>query len=334
MPITIRRRWSLFFCLFFLLAGASHAEPLWEQPAVKGFIHEMVDKHQFEAEKLTQLFQRAEIKETILKAISAPAEAKPWYRYRQLFLTENRINGGIKFWQENEDLLRAVEKKYGVPAEIIVAIIGVETGYGSYTGSYRVIDALSTLAFAYPARSRYFRQELEQFLLLCREEGLDPAAPKGSYAGAMGWPQFMPSSFRHYAVDFDGDERRNIWTNPADIIASVANYFAHHGWQAGQSVILPAKVEGKAFQNLLDKDLKPKRTFTELEMLGITTPGSVPTDTKVTLVELENEEGPTYWLSLHNFYVITRYNRSVHYAMAVYQLGQKVLARREIQARS
>ena len=192
---------------------------------------------------LMSLFQSVEIKEDILKRISSPAEGLPWYKYRKIFMTEARINGGVKFWRENEPALTAVEKQTGVPAEIIIAIIGVETLYGQKTGNYRVIDALSTLAFAYPPRSKFFLSELENFLLLCRDEHINPLEPTGSYAGAMGMPQFMPSSFRTYAVDFDNDNHRDIWHNKSDVIASVANYFVKHQWQTGQAIAIPVSCD-------------------------------------------------------------------------------------------
>ena len=294
------------------------------------FINKMVTTHQFDAVKLNELFQSVEIKEDILKKISSPAESMPWYKYRKIFMTDARINGGVTFWQENEPTLTAVEQQTGVPAEIIIAILGVETSYGQKTGNYRVIDALSTLAFAYPPRSPFFLGELESFLLLCRNEHLNPLEPTGSYAGAMGMPQFMPSSFNAYAVDFDNDNRRDIWHDKSDVIASVANYFVKHQWQPGQAIALPVSVTGERYKTALTRDLKPDLRLAELESLNLKISRSLPLNTKVKLLAFEQESsgqkpGEELWVGLDNFYVITRYNHSPLYAMAVYQLSQSIL---------
>ena len=212
----------------------------------------MVTKHQFDESELDDLFETVEIKQDILKRIASPSEGLPWYKYRKIFLTEARIDAGVQFWRDNAPALAAAEQQYGVPAEIIVAIIGVETLFGKNTGNHRVIDALSTLAFAYPPRSKFFLGELENFLLLCRDEHINPADPVGSYAGAMGMPQFMPSSFRTYAVDFDNDNRRDIWHNNSDVIASVANYFAKHHWQTGQAIAVPVTAKDKNYEPVLN----------------------------------------------------------------------------------
>jgi len=289
------------------------------------FIDKMVSTHHFDAAKLHELFQSVEIKDDILKRISSPAEGLPWYKYRKIFMTDARIDGGVKFWRENEAALTAVEKQTGVPAQIIVAIIGVETFYGQKTGNYRVIDALSTLAFAYPPRSQFFSGELENYLLLCRDEQLNPLAATGSYAGAMGIPQFMPGSFRSYAVDFDNDGHRDIWHNPADAIASVANYFVKHQWQTGQAVAIPVTVTGDRYKSALSSGLKPDLRVDGLESLNLKIARSLPLNTKVKLLAIEQPQGDEFWAGLDNFYVITRYNHSPLYAMAVYQLSQSIL---------
>ena len=285
----------------------------------------MVTRHQFNESELNELFQAVEIKEDILKKISSPAEGLPWYKYRKIFMTDARINGGVKFWQENEHALTAVEQQTGVPAEIIIAIIGVETAYGQKTGNYRVIDALSTLAFAYPPRSQFFLGELESYLLLCRNEHINPLAPTGSYAGAMGMPQFMPSSFNAYAVDFDNDSRRDIWHNKSDVIASVANYFVKHQWQTGQAIAIPVSATGESYKTALTADLKPNLRFAELESLNLKISRPLPLNTKVKLLAFEQQQNEELWAGLDNFYVITRYNHSPLYAMAVYQLSQSIL---------
>lgn len=292
---------------------------------VNEFIHAMASKHQFDEVELHGLLQSAEIKDDILKKMATPAEGMPWYRYRKIFMTEARINGGVKFWHENAAALAEAEQRYGVPAEIIVAIIGVETLYGQHTGKYRVIDALSTLAFAYPPRSPFFRSELENFLLLCKEEQLNPLEPTGSYAGAIGIPQFMPSSFRTYSIDFDNDGRRDIWHNEADVIASIANYFVQHHWQTGQAIAVPLKATGTTYKTALNDNLKPNLRLAELELLNLKISVPLTLDTKVKILELKQEQGEELWAGLDNFYCLTRYNHSPLYAMAVYQLSQSIL---------
>lgn len=304
----------------------------------RSFIEQMVSKHQFDESELEDLFAAVAIKEDILARIAKPSEGMPWYKYRRIFLTEERINAGVKFWQDNAQTLAEVEKNYGVPAPIIVAIIGVETSYGKNTGKHRVIDALSTLAFAYPPRAKFFQSELEHYLLFCRDQHFNPLEPLGSYAGAMGMPQFMPSSFRSFAVDFDQDGQSDIWHNNADVIASVANYFAKHEWHTGQAIAFPVTAEedvpaqaprlgsvGEKYKTSLNGGLKPDLRLGELESLNLKTERSVPLDTKVKLLSFEQANGEELWAALDNFYVITRYNHSPLYAMAVYQLSEAIL---------
>ncbi|MGZ4993391.1 MAG: lytic murein transglycosylase B [Methylobacter sp.] len=293
--------------------------------SVHAFIEQMVSKHQFDESELEDLFDKVEIKQDILKRIASPSEGLPWYKYRKIFLTEARIDAGVQFWRDNAAALAAAEKQYGVPAEIIVAIIGVETQFGKNTGNHRVIDALSTLAFAYPPRSKFFTDELENFLLLCRDEHINPADPLGSYAGAMGLPQFMPSSFRTYAVDFDNDNRRDIWHDNSDVIASVANYFAQHHWQPGQIIAVPVTAKVKNYEPAPNNNLKPDLRVAELESLNLITSRQLPLESKVKLLSFEQQEGKELWAALDNFYVITRYNHSPLYAMAVYQLSLSIL---------
>jgi membrane-bound lytic murein transglycosylase B len=290
--------------------------------SMNAFIERMATMHQFNKAELENLFESVEIKDEIIKKITTPAESLPWYKYRKIFMTDARINEGVKFWRQNEKALSSVEQQFGVPAEIIVAIIGVETFYGQNTGKYRVIDALSTLAFAYPPRSKFFLGELENFLLLCREEQMNPLEPIGSYAGAMGMPQFMPSSFRSYATDFENkDGRRDIWHDKDDVIASIGNYFAKHGWRKDQIIALPA-VENVSDTVVSNDELKPNLRIDALQSLILKISRSVPLTTKVKLLGLKQEHGEELWATLDNFYVITRYNHSPLYAMAVYQLSQ------------
>ncbi|MEK0361090.1 MULTISPECIES: lytic murein transglycosylase B [unclassified Pseudomonas] len=301
---------------------------------VAEFVREMTHDYGFASEQLVEILAEAERKQAILDAISRPAErVKPWKEYRPIFITDSRVAQGVDFWRENEAALSRAEQEYGVPAEVIVSIIGVETFYGRNTGSYRVIDALATLGFDYPPRQPFFRQQLKEFLLLAREEQVDPLALTGSYAGAMGLPQFMPSSFRAYAVDFDADGRIDIWKNPVDAIGSAANYFKQHGWVADAPVVAKATVNGERHGEGLTEGLEPVKNAAELRQLGWQwqTEAELADDTAVTAFRLDGAEGDEYWVGLPNFYVITRYNRSVMYAMAVHQLAEQLAQARGAQ---
>ncbi len=327
-------RLCVLFGTFLLVHPVLANLPLDEQPVaerddVKTFIQEMVDRHQFDVQKLTSLFSKVVLKQKIIDAISRPAEGKPWFQYRPIFVTKTRIREGVTFWNENEAILNAAEEKYGVPPEIIVAIIGVETRYGRHKGSYRVMDSLSTLAFAYPKRSKFFRSELEHYLLLTREEGLKALDIKGSYAGAMGKSQFISSSYRNYAVDFDGDGKRDLWDNNADAIGSIANYFKRHKWQTGGAITAPAIVGSNHIQVLVKKGYKPHSSLAELRQRGVTSTRKIDLEARGALLELKLLAGREHWLVLNNFYVITRYNHSPLYAMAVYQLAQAIIEKRD-----
>lgn len=302
-----------------------------QHPLTGPFVEEMVLEHGFVSESLHSIFTEAKRRQAILDAISRPAErVKLWKEYRPIFITQARVDRGVEFWENNQAALQQAEQEYGVPAEIIVAIIGVETIYGGNTGSYRVIDALSTLAFDYPPRAPFFRQQLKEFLLLTREEQVDPLSLKGSYAGAMGLPQFMPGSFRAYAVDFDKDGRIDIWQNPTDAVGSVANYFIEHGWQPGEQVVVRADVQDPSIAaEGLSAGLDPELTVGQLAELGWTARTALDSERKVTAFRLQAEQGDEYWLGLANFHAITRYNRSVMYAMAVYELADLLSAARK-----
>lgn len=321
---------ALAAALAFTAVNTAQAKGYSEHQDAQRLITEMHEEYGFPTEHLEQVLAGAQKQQSILNAISRPAErVKPWKEYRPIFLTQSRIDKGLEFWQKNQQALERAEQEYGVPAEFIVAIIGVETLYGGNTGRYRVLDALSTLAFDYPPRSPFFRGQLKEFLLLTREEQLEPGELTGSYAGAMGLPQFMPGSFRAYAVDFDGDGKINIWTNPTDAIGSVANYFIRHGWQPGQAVAVRAKLSGKQPETGLTGGLDPKHSMKELRALGWKPSQKVAAATKVTAFKLEGEQGAEYWLGLPNFQAITRYNRSEMYAMAVTQLAEAMLSARK-----
>jgi len=308
--------------LILVTVDTAYANP--ELPELPIFIDQMHQKHGFDNNKLTEVFAKVKVKESILEAIARPAEkSKPWYDYRKIFITEKRINGGVKFWQQHAETLDKAEQQYGVPAEIIIAILGVETRYGDNVGRYRVLDALSTLAFRYPPRSPFFRSELEHFLLLTREEQISVLDPIGSYAGAMGLGQFMPSSYRSYAVDFDQDGKRDIWTNPADAIGSIANYLKRHGWVAGESIVHKTSIVGPAV-TLIAKGMKPSISRQELISAGIDVENLPEGIYPLALIELTQENGEEYWLARQNFYSITRYNHSRMYAMAVIQLAEVI----------
>ncbi len=308
-------------------------EPVYvdvDSPMVAAFIDEMVSKHDFDHAGLRSVLGKAEIKASIIKKISTPAERTlSWAEYRKIFITRERINAGATFWRDNREMLERISKETGVSIEMIVGIIGVETYYGRITGNDRVLDALATLAFDYPKRAKFFRNELVQFLLLVREEGIDATTPVGSYAGAMGRPQFMPSSFRAYAVDATGDGKRDIWNNWADVAGSVANYFLAHGWRPGEEVTAQATLSG----NWSGPVPKPKNTLTasdtieSLSRKGVVFATDLCADSKGELLTYEGPDGAEHWVGFHNFFVITKYNRSVMYALAAYQLGQEIAPR-------
>ena len=310
-----------------LLASSAFGAGYAAHPAFPAFEAKMVQEHGFKTQELRRLLGDAERKDSILEAIARPAEKRlTWGEYRKIFITQARIDGGVAFWRENKDVLAQAAKRFGVDPEVVVAIIGVETRYGDNMGSYRVIDALATLAFDYPPRSAFFVGELEQFLVMAREQGFDALQLKGSYAGAMGMGQFIPSSFRAYAVDFDGDGRADIWNNRADAIGSVANYFNRHGWTTGAHVVDRASAVGSVATDRMNPGLEPNTVVSELPALGLSPRGSLPAEERVLPLMLETDAGTEYWLGRHNFYVITRYNRSPLYAMAVHQLSQEILA--------
>lgn len=288
------------------------------------FAKELEAEHGIKPAQAKAWLEGAERLESVLKAISRPAEKTlTWADYRKIFLTEKRINQGKQFLVDNAELLEKAELEFGVPKEIIGAIIGVETFYGKRQGNYRVLDSLSTLAFDYPKRSLFWR-ELKHFFVMSQEQQVNPGEVKGSYAGAMGYGQFIPSSYRRYAVDYDNDGLKDLWHNKADAIGSVANYFKRHGWKKDQAVTQRVHVKGDKYQDAVNDRLKPKWNVSELKALGVTPTQDVADDASATLVKLIGDKGAEFWLGNHNFYVITRYNHSRMYAMAVYQLSQAI----------
>jgi membrane-bound lytic murein transglycosylase B len=296
-------------------------------PSAKKFINAMQADKDFDDSKVISLLKNASKQQSIIDAMNRPAEkVKTWGDYRKIFIQERRINQGVQFWLENGEILSKAAKKYKVPPEIIVAIIGVETSYGRNKGNYRVIDALTTLSFDYPKRSKFFTKQLKSFFILCEEQNQDPLSLKGSYAGAMGYGQFIPSSYRSFAVDFDGDGYSDIWNNKADAIGSVANYFLQHEWKPGEKIIVPAKFD-EGYESSVVNKLKFDKNISQLKEMGFHSLYPLPQKDKALPLILDGADGKDYLLGLHNFYVITRYNHSHLYAMAVYELSQIIMAR-------
>ena len=298
---------------------------------VREFIVQLAAKHGFVESELRFVFSRARHYPAIIELITPPAHprARSWQAYRARFIEPVRIQGGVALWNKYAGDLARAEAQYGVPAEVIVAIIGVETVYGRNSGNWRVIDALSTLAFDYPKRAEFFRSELENYLLFAREHDLDVFSVRGSYAGAIGIPQFMPSSWRKWAVDFDGDSRIDLRDSFVDSIGSVASFLKGHGWEAGAPIAYPAQVVGDTYKEFLARDILPTTPIAELVRFGVSSEPllrrGLPSDTPTALVDLVTPDKPTeYWVGLKNFYVITRYNRSSFYAMSVMELGAAI----------
>ncbi len=312
--------------LLFLIA------PAWAEmpPNSDQFITRAVEEYGLSADDVRAVLEDAKFQQSIVDAISRPAEAKPWHEYRKIFLTDKRIDDGVTFWNSNRELIAAASKKFGVDEEVIVAIIGVETFYGRITGNYRTIDALVTLGFYYPQnlksdRSDFFSTELLHFLKLASDEGLPATEITGSYAGAMGMGQFMPSSYREYAVDFDEDGHRDLWRSTDDAVGSVANYLKRHHWQLGQPVAVRMTAsKGADFKSLDENKYKPTLTVAEWKEKGFKPSVEVPSDAPAAVLKLLEADRNGYWMVFDNFYVITRYNRSPRYAMAVYDLSQEI----------
>ena len=314
------------FLILMLVCGSSFAA---EHPGTDEFVKLAITEYGLQEDEVRTLLAGAEYKQSIIDAISRPAEGKPWHQYRKIFLTNTRIKHGIEFWTENRELIASASKKFGVDEEIIVSIIGVETSYGRNTGSYRTVDALVTLGFYYPQnlssdRSPFFSKELLQFMQLASEEDLPASEVTGSYAGAMGMGQFMPSSYREYSVDFDGDGKRDLWRSTPDVVGSVANYLHRHGWQPGKPVTRRARATQGAAFDMIKRDLNPTLTVGEWEDKGFSSSSELSPALPAAVLKLVEKDRNSYWLTFKNFYVITRYNRSPRYAMAVYELSQEI----------
>ena len=315
---------SLAFLGLLATAPGVEALEIKKYPALRSFTAEMSKKHGFSAAHLRRVFRCAVLRPEIIEAMERPRESLPWYEYRKIFVTEDNAKRGVRFWKEHaEDIARA-QADYGVAPEIVVAIIGVETRYGRSQGNYSILDALTTLTLKYPSRSAFFREELEEFLLLAREAGLNPCRVKGSYAGAMGLPQFMPSSYRRLAIDFDGDGKRDLLDSPVDAIGSVAHYLHKYGWEKNAPTVEEARLEGTRYFWVEKLGVKPALSVRQLAEYGIFPRHRDDPERRAALIPLEGEYGPFYRLGFNNFYVITRYNLSSYYAMAVVELGQMI----------
>jgi len=320
------------------IALAAHLAPAAAEPTsyvkrddVRRFIAQMVERHGFIRRELDRVFRDAQFQPAIIKAMEQPAETAlaSWRAYRAIFISSERIKAGLKFWSRHDTALQRATKEFGVPEEIIVGIIGVETTYGRNVGTYRVIDALATLAFDYPKRAPFFRGELENYLILSREAGINPLRVKGSYAGAIGIPQFMPGSYRRFAVDYDGDGQSNLANSPADAIGSIGNFLKEHGWVRGEPIAVAADATGDGWRALAEAGVSPSSRAGDLAALGVTLAAPLPPETRCALIELETPGQPSeFRVTLQNFFVLTRYNRSNLYAAAVLDLASELVRAR------
>jgi len=298
-------------------------------PQVRKFIGHMVRAHGFDKQDLRVLFEQAHRNEDVVRAISMPATSRPWYKFKPLVVDAVQVASGLRFWNENAEVLERAQRDYGVPESVIVALIGIESRYGSHTGGVAVVDSLYTLGFDSHKRTDYFRSELEQFLVLARDQGWDPGQIQSSFAGALGWPQFMPSSYRRFAIDYSNDGKINLWTDTADIVGSVANYLRQFGWKAGQPIAMPARIDIPDPKRLLESGLKPQVSLAQWQKRGVQSPPGTVQSSRASLFALEIPDGVEYWFGFDNFYVLLRYNYSVNYAMSVYQLAEDIKQARE-----
>ena len=318
--------------LFALAAPAFADEALLARPEAQAFVERTAREQGLDRAAVADALRQAVIKPNIVGILDRPSTARPWYQFRPAHVNTRLASEGAAFWQQNASWLELAENRYQVDPAVIVAIIGIETGYGRNMGSFRVLDALATIGFNYPRRADYFQGELSAFLRLARDENGDPTSFKGSYAGAMGMPQFMPSSFRKWAVDLNGDGKRDIWSTPADAIGSVANYLQQHGWQHGADILLPAALPARHADTQAADKLNQHYSVGELKKMGVQIDADIADPVLGVVFPLEVSAGNTqYWLGLQNFYTITRYNKSTLYATAVAQLSQDIAQRRGAQ---
>jgi membrane-bound lytic murein transglycosylase B len=327
MPTQILFRYSVLLMIGLLSNVPAHAVDI-KRSDVSAFIDKMVSSYQFDRAQLENTLRGAETKQSILDAISRPAEkTAPWFEYRDRFLIDKRINRGKSFQQEHQAMLSKLAAE-GAPVAEILGILGVETSYGEVTGKYRVLDALATLGFDYPPRSEFFRYELEQFLLLSREQNVASSVPLGSYAGAMGSPQFMPHSYRQFGADGNGDGKVDLWNNWDDVLASIANYLKQFGWRSGEPVVADAVLTSIDTSAFTLGDVTLNETVASLRAKGVKFTTTLPDTAPAVLLSLQGKDGPVYRVGFNNFYVITRYNRSPLYANTVYDLGQLIVNNR------
>ncbi len=314
---------ALLLATVVLAASANSASAFdTRRPDIKDFIDQIADQYSFKKRALRKLLAAAQYQPAIVEAMDRPAEkAKMWYEYRPIFVSERRIREGAEFWLAHRQDLDSASISSGVAPEYLAAILGVETYYGRQTGNYRVLDALATLAFDYPPRARFFREELEQFILLTRDLKMNPLAVKGSYAGAMGAPQFMPSNYRRFAVDASENGRIDLWNNWPDVCASIGNYLKGHGWNPGEPVLSEATAEPDKAADLDGRRLDLSETVGSLKEKGVNFDSLLPPDAPALLIAADEPDGVHWRVGYNNFYVITRYNHSPLYAMAVYELA-------------
>lgn len=322
---------KIFFIIVMVVAQATYADSaLLHKKDVQFFIRDMVKHDHFDRRQLQKILTAAKFQPHIIESMDRPYEKKNWDVYQSLFLTQERLNSGLVFWRNNQKVLQEVGRQYGVPPEMIVAILGVETLYGKRQGEYRVLDALTTLAFYYPARAPYFKKELREFLLLCREHKVSPVQYKGSYAGAMGKPQFMPSSYRTYALGYRGHRHPDLMSKDQDVIISIANYFKQHGWQPQQMVVEKVRIPERNLHNIVMNSKAPNYTLSQLLQAGVqpyVNKGAHPHEAGI--LELITDKGAEHWMAYPNFYVITRYNTSPQYALVVYLLAKSLREHRD-----
>jgi membrane-bound lytic murein transglycosylase B len=318
-----RTRTGLLLACCLLQAAPALSINVDDHPPLQSLVDEMVTKHHFDREALIAWFDEVKLRDDVVEAINRPREHLPWHEYRKSFVNDDRMQKGLAFWKAHADAVFRASSEYGVPPEIIVAILGVETRYGTQRGRYRVLDSLVTLTLRYPERSQFFRNELIQFLLLARELGADPLSIKGSYAGAMGAPQFISSSYRRYAVDFDGDERRDL-SDLDDAIGSVANFLKEHGWRRHEPIVGDVQLDGSMYTWLENNGAEPRISLKYLARYGILPATHMDDRTLAALITLEGENGQIHRLGYTNFYVLTRYNRSTNYSMAVVELSDAI----------
>lgn len=315
-----------------LLIASAAAAALDERPEVREFAVHVAETHGIDADRVLAILEHAEHDPRVIERIESPAEALPWHRYREIFVTRERAEQGAHYWETHADTVADISAEYGVDAAILIAILGVESRYGEHVGDHRVLDALFTLGFDHDRRDAFFRRELGEFLALAEEEGFDPREPVGSYAGAMGKSQFIASSYRAYAVDHDGDGQRDLFNNPADALASIASYLTRHGWTEDGPVTQPVQVTGAQWEPLrspLNRPVRARHTVAHLLAAGVRSDNGVPEEQPAALIALDGADGDEFWMTHDNFYAITRYNHSALYALAVHQLAERI---REVRA--